>query len=765
MDIKGKGILRDAIRVAIGCVVMGAAISTAYAQDSDSGAVTQVKKVVETVPPEKAVATVNKTKVEHASPSSNLLSILKNIPGFNVLSSGPGNLLSSDTAFTLNGFSSSQVGATFDGVPIINTFLGGVYGQGDDHAVTPMTTGQIAGVQVYSGANTPQQNSMNSLGGTINFSPKLPAKASGLDIGVSGGAYARHGGTNSVHVEANSGSIKSLDGFRVLARYGHTNEAGFQQHVYAHLDSYYLAALQPFNDGLSKLSLILIHNDEKARMPDTIPLALIEQYGRNYQYPKGVVDNWVHSHATHMILGVKSLLNPIAVGSLKFFYNDTQNDRTAYANAVYNNSYMGYALPTTLKSSSALDGYGSNFNVYNNALATQMFGSAHAGTQYQRYIDNYNNVGSKAHITLLLPSNTVTLGSMILHAKDYSTEGWYGSSPVPMIMGYNDAWLEHDGKDYWDGYAQDDISLMGGRLHIYPGVKYVHVSMFSEDAQGYYYSYSGAVGKTFTWAEPSLGATFSPIKPVEIYANYGRTYKAPNISALYSVIGSSPIPSPVTVEPEYVDSVDAGIRYSSSFGKASIAVFDRIFNKVFSYSYSNVTGVTTEYNSGTADYKGFTLAAEKPLFDHFSIDGNYGYTDAKYTKDFKGNNGTVKAGMWRPDVPVYTANLGVSYRRAGWYANLSSHFVGRQYIAYQSGATSNVTIPSYSVIDLTASYTWQPHGSYFKKIKLSAYLDNVADTQYIAYAYVHGSQTSGGNYELVQEGAPRFMGVALNASF
>ncbi|AOU97364.1 hypothetical protein BI364_04590 [Acidihalobacter yilgarnensis] len=765
MSIKGKGVLGGVAALGVGVVMLGGIVPAAYGQDDGGKSVTQIKKVIKAVLPEKAVATVSKTKVEHTSPSSNLLSILKNIPGFNVMSVGPGNLLSGDTAFTLNGFSSSQVGSTFDGVPIINTFLGGVYGQGDDHAVTPMTTGQISGVQVYSGANTPQQNSLNSLGGTINFSPKMPSLKSGVDVGLSGGSYARQGGNNSVSMQANSGAIKSLDGFRLLARYGHTNETGFQRQVYAHLNSYYLAAIQPFNEGLSKLSLIVIHNDEKARMPDLIPLALINQYGRDYQYPKGVVDNIVRSHTTHIILGIKSLLNPVAVGGFKFFYNNTQNDRTAYANAAYNNSYMGYGLPTTLKSSSALDGYGSNFNVYNNNLATQMFGSAHAGTQYQRYIDNYHNIGSKAHITLLLPSNTVTFGSMVLQAKDYSTEGWYGASPVPMIMGYNNAWLEHDGKDYWDAYIQDDMSLMNGRLHIYPGVKYVHVSMFSSDAQGYYYSYGGAVSKTFTWAEPSLGATFSPIKPVEVYANYGRTYKAPNISALYSVIGSSPIPSPVTVVPEYVDSIDAGIRYSSRFGKASVSVFDRLFNQVFSYSYSNVTGVTTEYNSGTAAYKGFTVAVEKPLFAHLSIEGNYGYTDAKYTKNFTGNNGTVTAGMWRPDVPEYTANLGLSYHHSGWYASLSSHFVGRQYIAYNGGTTSGVTISSYSVTDLTAAYTWEPHGDYVKKIKFSAYLDNIADTQYIAYADVHGSQGASGNYERVQEGAPRFIGVAVNASF
>ena len=725
----------------------------------------KVKRVIKKVPPEKAVATVNKIKVEQASPSSNLLSILKNIPGFNVLSTGPGNLLTGDTAFTLNGFSSSQVGATFDGVPIINTFRGGIYGQGDDHAVTPITIGQISKVQVYSGANTPRQNSLSSLGGTINFSPNLPSNRAGVDVNLGGGAYVRNGDIFSGGIEANSGAIQSLSGFKVLAKYGHTGSNGFQRHVYAHLNSYYLAAVQPFNGGLSNLSLIVVHNDEEAYRPTTVPLALIERYGRDYQYPTDVAHNISNSHATHVVLGLKSLLNPLTVGGLKFFYNNTENDRTAYANSIYNNSYMGYRLPTYLKSASALDGYGSNFNVYNSTLATQKFGSAHAGTQYQRYIDNYHNVGGKAHVSLLLPSNTVTIGSMILQAKDHSMESWYGSSPVPMIMGYNNAWLEHNGKDYYDSYVQDNMSLFGGRLHVHPGVKYVHISMYAADAPGYYYQHGGAAGKTFVYTEPSFGATFSPIKTVELYTNYGRIYKAPNISAIYSVIGAAPIPAPITVKPEYVDSIDAGIRYSGAAGKISLAAFDRRFSHIFSYSYSGVTGITMEYNSGAADYKGFTISAEKPLFSYFLLKGNYGYTSAKYITAFKGNNGAVTSGMPRPNVPQYTANLALNYARGPLFGSLSSHFTGHQYIAYNGGVTSTTILPAYAIADLNLTYTWQLHGSILKQVKLTGYIDNFLDKKHLIYAYINGKQGGSKNYELVQEGAPRFVGVTLTALF
>lgn len=396
---------------------------------------------------------------------------------------------------------------------------------------------------------------------------------------------------------------------------------------------------------------------------------------------------------------------------------------------------------------------------------TSHIGSAHAGTQYQRYVANNYNLGAKSHLTFMLPNNTVTVGAMVMHAKMLSQEGWYGAKPVPIQTGYNNAWVEHDGRDQYDAYIQDDSSWLNGRLHVYPGVKYAHVSMFSNDDPGYYYYYGGSQSANFEYFEPSLGATFSASKAVELYANYGRTYKSPNISAIYSLIGSNPQPAPVTVKPEYVDSFDVGVRFSNAFGKFSASVFDRRFQHIFSYSYSNITGVTTEYNSGTADYKGFKLGAEKPLFDDFVLQGNFGYTSAKYTRSFTGDNGSVTSGMWRPDVPEYTGNLGLDYSRGGWFGSVSAHFVGPQYIAYNSGVTSSTRIPAYSTVDLKGSYTWKLSGHALKKIKLSAYVDNLFNTNYTAAAYIQGSAGASGNYQMVQEGAPIFGGISLKASF
>ncbi len=90
-----------------------------------------MKKVA---PPEKAVTSVSKKTVTHASPAQNFQSVLKHVRGMNVISQGPVNLSSVNNEFTFQGFTSSQIASSFDGVPIINTFRGGAGGTADDHA-------------------------------------------------------------------------------------------------------------------------------------------------------------------------------------------------------------------------------------------------------------------------------------------------------------------------------------------------------------------------------------------------------------------------------------------------------------------------------------------------------------------------------------------------------------------------------------------------------------------------------------------------------
>jgi len=696
------------------------------------------------VAPEQAVATVETTDLIHVSPGLSTISVLNNIPGVNAQALGPLGFLPSDTAFTVDGFGSNEMGTTFDGVPYINTFLGGVYGEGDDQASTPIAPIFVSGISLYSGANTMSQSSLDDLGGTVAYEPELPTADFGVQLGMNGGRYSGGGSTSGESFGINSGAISSLNGLNVLARVSHTNSDGPWENVGGHVNAFYLAAVQPTTSG--QVKLIAGVTDEDAHPPqDGVPNTLM---GTNYDYnyPLDVAQFDQKANSTFVDLSVKSLLNPYVIGEAKVFYTGTQNNRTDWSNPTYDNAYLGYYddLPAVTKSCSALNAYesssplpGSYPETYDCAEADAMFGSPGAGTAYQHYINNYSDEGGIGTLTLLIPHNTVTVGVMGLLGSELSEEAWYGSYPVPIgTTGYDMAWLEHDGQTWYQVYAEDNIELLDGKLNIYPGAKYNSDEVYSNDDQGYYYDYSGSVTETYKWVERSIGVKYSFTHDLNVYVNYGQSTKPPDISALYGNIGESPQPVAPDVRPEYVNNIDAGIRFKNSAYAWDVAFFNRDFNDIFSETYSDVTGITQTFNAGKATFKGFTVDGAVNLPYNLALKGNFGYTSAKYTESFTDVNGsTITDGMWRPNIPEQTANVELDWTYGAWFARLQEHYIGSQYLQdYNDGETTPYQIGGYGTLNFTGDYNWVIDNKTLQSVTVTLNVDNILDRHAISYA-------------------------------
>jgi outer membrane receptor protein involved in Fe transport len=727
-----------------------------------SSAVTEVGSVKKVAPPEKAVTSVSKKTVTHASPAQNFQSVLKHVPGMNVISQGPGNLSATDNEFTYQGFTSAQMASNFDGVPIINIFRGGAGGTGDNHAYTPLTMGQISTVKVYSGANQPSQNGINSLGGTISYEPALPTSKYYLDVDASGGKYGYRGGNYTTGIAVNSGALPET-GTEMLFKYSYTHAPSFMNDIFAKINSYYFALLQPYNNGLSQLKLIAVYNNESARQPSLVPLALLAQNGRSYQPPLDVASSSTNTHALNVILSWKSILNDYMLAKTKVFIQQQAANRTSFTNVAYSNhSYYGYATYEGYPVGTNLEPWTAYPSANNSYDPVALFGSGAAGTQFHNYIDDIQSVGFLPSMTFFAPHNTIELGAMVDYSQDHSAEYWYGSSPVPNIDGYNNAWNEHDARNYNYIYLQDNINLLNGALHIYPGVKYNIVSTSCDDVTGYYYNYGGHVNNTYYFWEPSLGFSYTPIHNVNLYFSVGKTNKVPNLSAFYSAIGTSPTPAPITVQPESDISYDAGVRYTSDVVSGNLSVFRRNFSNIFSEYYDPATGMTYEYNNGNALYQGVTLGLDVPIKDHVSFFGSYNYTSAKYSSLSTGVNGTAYPGEYRPYIPMYTATTGVRYEHGGLYAALTGHFVGRQYMATNKGETIGSTLPAYETLDFTTSYEMPIKSTYVKSVKFSLYADNILDNNYLVYAEQVLKPFS---YYRGQVGAPVFVGSNVSFRF
>lgn len=758
--------------------------SDSNSQGNTTETVTTLKQVV-VVAPEEAVATVSPVAFTHISPALSVVSVLNTIPGVNAQSLGPLGFIPSDTAFTVDGFASNEVGTTFDGVPFINTFLGGLYGEGDDQAASPIDPIFVSGMKLYSGANTMSQSSLDDLGGTLAYLPALPTPDFDVQVGMNAGIYSGGGSQAQEFFAINSGAISSLNGLDVLAKASHTILHGPWDNVSGRKNAFYLAAVQPTQSG--EIKLIAAVTDQNSHPPsNAYPSVLIgDQY--NYNFPSDVAQFTTTSRSTFVDLSMKSLLNPWVIGEAKVFYNGTSNDRTDWSNPFYYNpadgetEYEGYGndLPATLKSCSALNAYesssplpGSYPETYDCSQAVALFGSAAAGTAYQHYINNYSVEGGIGTLTLLIPDNTVTVGLMGLSGSELSEESWYGSFPVPIgLTGYNMAWLEHDGQTWYQAYAEDNIELLNGKLHIYPGFKYNSDELYSNDDQGYYYDYSGSVTETYKWVERSIGVNYAFTHELNAYVNYGQSTKPPDISALYGNIGANPQPVAPDVKPEYVNNIDAGIRFKNAYYNWDVAFFNRDFNNIFSETYSDVTGITQTFNAGKALFRGFTLDGGVNLPYNFQLTGNFGYTSAKYTQSFTDVNGSgITNGMWRPNIPKETASIDLDWSYGPWFAKLDEHYVGSQYLAdYNDGETVPYQLGGYGTLNFDGDYNWVLDNKTLQSVVLELHVDNILDRHAIAFSpgaqmNTPGNPNSGAEFIWNSFNLPMFASLELTAN-
>jgi len=741
--------------------VLGVTGATQSAADTTPITIGEVTKAA---PPERGTGTLSMEMVKRASPTENFQSVLRNIPGFTVTSTGPGNLTTSDSTFDYQGFNSDQVGVQFDGVPLINTFRGGTNGQGDDHALTPIGMGDFSRVKIYSGANSPAETGINALGGTIDYAPTKPSKHFGVSITGGGGVYTSGNGSSGFGgITINSGVLPYV-GTRFLASYNYQPFQSYVNYVHSINNDYYFAAIQPYNHGMSQLSLYTIYNQELAQFPDRVPVALLNKFGRFYQWAPNIAANWNTTSSYTTIVGWKSIINSHLLAKAKFFVTQDNNNRTAYTNANYKGVYDGYLLPTSPKSYANPAKSGRPDNTYN---PTALFGSSYNGTQYQRYIDNFGNVGFSPSLEFLLPYNVVTLGGTYISSRDHSAEYWYGTSDVPAIDGYNDAWDEHDSRQISDVFLQDRVSLFNHHLIVTPGAKYYLVDTTCDDIEGYYYNYGGTVSNTYNYWEPSFGISYLINKHADVYFHYGRVYKVPNISAYYSVIGNAPTPGPVQIKPEDVDSFDTGVRYNAGPLKTSLSYFLRLFHNKFGYYYNGLTGITYQYNVGSALYQGFTAAADLKLPDNFNAFANYTLTAAHYTSNFEASDGaSVSSGENVARVPTYNLNFGIGYHLAGFNARLTDHVIGTQYINTNKGVNSGLSLRPYNITNLNLGYQWKPDIAGVKSLYFNLYVDNLFNAKYFSTADLYlGEPSQGGHFIEAEVGAPTFVGADLKASF
>jgi iron complex outermembrane receptor protein len=670
-------------------------------------------------------STIGKQTIRQAPPSVNIVNILSRTPSINAYSEGPNGMRS---YIQLRGFSGYQISVTFDGIPLNDLFNAGAFNYASTRNSIPLSLGDISGVSVYRGINNPSVNSLNSLGGTINYEPRQPSPNFGGQVTLGGGTFdtLRYGAL------VNTGT---LGGFRTLVSFTHDHSHGWVHYTHDTNNNFYLATSKRYNQGLSKFYAYLIVNENEGATPHTVPVPLIEKYGRSYQWPL----SWTTSEqADHHILALIGLDNAISSNAefvTKMYYISNTYNRTSYTNPAEIpelNPNQPYYLPNQPESYAT---YNPPDNYYN---PVALFGSSYAGTAYHLYIYNTSTLGVQPSVRVSLPHNDLIVGLDGIYGVLHSAEFWYGNADVPQDVLYNDAWNERDQRSYLDAFAQDTVSFFGKRLQITPGIKYTEINTTDADNTGYFYAFGGTASNKLHDTSPSLGVSYQVIKPLVVYASWGRTFKAPEIGAYYNDIGNTNVQGqdiipPVRVQPEYVRDLEAGVRYFTPSIEASLALYREDFRNKFQ-SYSPISGpfsgISLNFNGGTARYQGIELSLRKYWF-HWYAFTNYSVNEAYYGAFVNPYTKQLEPADAIPDVPHHMLNVGVGWRGGPWTADVYLKYTGPRYagLASYAGISSNYKIAGYTTTNLNVSY--RPLRAF--GLSLSVY--NLFNKDYYAYAF------------------------------
>ena len=276
---------------------------------------------------------------------------------------------------------------------------------------------------------------------------------------------------------------------------------------------------------------------------------------------------------------------------------------------------------------------------------------------------------------------------------------------------------------------------------------------------------------------PKVAASYQIASGELLYATYSEGQRpggvnppAPPVqcSADFANLGISATPS--TYQHDTVKSTEVGGKFRLFEGQAQVNV------AAFHIDWDNVQFVVNlpqcafSYiaNAATASSDGAELQATGRLLG-FTVNGNVGYDNARYTKTVTNLAGTVLANKGdNLGVPDWTANIGVQYdtQVASFpaYARMDFSYTGKYMRITGPGSSSYNSAAAYApnYINGNETHIWNARvGIYYKDLEIAGYVKNIFDSR----EWINLNQGVGNYYYTGTTVQPRVIGLQANYRF
>ena len=737
-----------------------------------------------------AVSVLSEKDVQKTNPTTgSIQTLLQLTPNVVAYSQQPGQ---DETTLAIRGVRNDELAETLDGIPI-NSLLqaGGADGSGGYLSApgSPVTLNEISGATVYPGIAPPDHQGFGTVGGTIAYTTKQPTDDRYEELEGGLGSFD----TQHFGFTINTGDIGSgPDAAKALLTYDQSQTAGYVSNTPAQFHDFLFNVIKPYDNGLSRLGLVVIFNQGKALVQTTpSPLPLIQQYGYKYNFPisQGFFNEAGQNLTT--ILSDETYINQYAIfdGSLFLRHStDTSDSYQSPANAegaasnlpgqpfVYSANVQG------LYQFFGCFGPGTPFNspgyfTYDPAAS---FGSCAAGQSDEYTASHSNIVGVTPKLTLFPDEyNTVVIGGLLAKANSGGNQYLYGGdgAQTNQIDGYDSFALNNGAqRTIFSGYIQDTVRALDKKLQVTGGLKvdaaYSSTQQLETDG-----IYNPADLQNFT----KIGGYY-----------LGGAYNLPDNFILFGSLGKDSLFAPLsdysvgttpsglsggtqTPTPEIVHLFEGGIRYDTPRLLLSADYYYQNISDGFAFFEDFATNQQFYANNGGQLFRGVEGSGKFLITPELSIFANGSYDKTEYTKSYFASDtltedqfGYAFTGTPLSNVPEWTGTVGLDYDNGPYSASVTGLYTGREFTTYDINTPNTANPPGYQyggtdpttgvtydasptngdtvtntkienpanfVVNVLLSYKIPIPKSYLQSLTVSLNIQNLLDERYYNYTF------------------------------
>jgi len=207
--------------------------------------------------------------------------------------------------------------------------------------------------------------------------------------------------------------------------------------------------------------------------------------------------------------------------------------------------------------------------------------------------------------------------------------------------------------------------------------------------------------KSYHRLTPRAGLTYSPWKPLTLYANYGEGFRVPTTLELFAfpIFGSNPALRPMTSR-----TYEVGLRarpWEWLEGTAAAFWTDARHEIVYDGSFANI-------NLPKSRRRGLEAGLRIRPHRMVELQATYTYTEAVFRTDATLSSGAVEAGDRLPLVPEHRATGSLTLRPlAGLELGISGQYVGRQVLLNDEPNQERYRLQDAFTLGARASFRWE----------------------------------------------------------